>query len=157
MLMWPAVTHGQPCEPPTTVAFGDPGNRLVFSTDGQHAREATLEQIDFLTRLKWSLGQLIPSLVDNEVSIYLYNIQGSNFLADYKHIDRTELVGFFIACEEGGEYVAVPGSVSPLPSEREGGVVEDDHQEDGLYLGITVRPRGTTPDVTLKGDWLAFR
>lgn len=146
----------EPCAIPHSFVFGDRENQLRFEADTENGRESTLEQIDLLTKLKWSFAPLIPGLATGEVRIHLYDAQNSGFLAEYEDIDNTRFVRFFLACENDGRYNAIPGTISRLPDHLPQNQNSLQEGWEG-YVGMTFRPEDTTPDATLKGDLFAFR
>ena len=159
MLPWSMTSNAgehKPCSFPESFVFGTPENRLVFKADGKSGQEAPLERIDFLTKVKWSLGLLIPGLTRGDVSVHLYDAQKSGFLAEYDDIDKTKFVRFFFARECDGEYRAIPGTISKFSDKSTQGTELAQGNWEG-YVGMTFRPKDTTPDVTLKGDLFAFR
>lgn len=158
MLLWlmtSSANEDKPCNFPEFFVFGAPGSQLVFEAERKSGQEASLERIDFLTKLKWSLGLLIPGLTSGDVSVHLYDAKKSGFLARYDHIGKTKFVRFFLARECDGEYRAIPGTISKFSG---GSAQETEHTPDNWegYVGMTFRPKDTTPDVTLKGDLFAF-
>lgn len=144
------------CELPGSIVLevsGQSGNLLVTGTE--NGREAPLDEIGFLTKLKWSFGLLIPSLAAGEVGIHLYRENEAGFLAEYDNIEETRFVQFFLACTDGDGYVAIPATISQLSEDQQNSVGTRENQND-LYVGMTFRPQDTTPDATLKGDLARF-
>ena len=158
MLLWPMTSSAaehEACSLPESLVFGEAENRLMFEADKKSGREAPLERIDFLTTVKWSLGLLIPGLMGGDVSVHLYEEGNYEFLANYADIENTRFVKFFLACEDDGEYVAIPATISRFTDGSAQGTIPQSNQ-DG-YIGMTFRPKDTTPYATLKGDLFAFR
>ena len=153
LLMCGATARAQPCAPPETVVFGDDEQQLVFSRDGR-ARGAPLEEIDFLARAKQSLGILVPGIMLGEFRVHLYSVAEAAFLSRYSDIEETDRVRFYVVCERNGAYTAAPGTVSRQPAQP---TESADAPEEGIFIGLTLRPAGTTPEVTLKGNVAAFR
>ena len=149
------VTAGASCTLPDSIVFGKTGEQLKFEADRERAREAKLDTINFLTRLRWLFGPVFPGLTAGEVKVHLYDTEKSGFLTKYDDIESTRIVKFFLACEDDGEYKAIPGTISKFPDGSPQG--NDGSPEDWKgYIGMTYRPGDTEADVTLTGDLFAF-
>lgn len=146
MLLMSATTSAQPiCTPPDTVFFGSSGE-LVLNGDSE--RLVTLERIGLAAIARQSLGILIPGLTMGNILVHLYDIEGAGFLSRYDDIADTERVGFYVVCERDGAYTAIPGTVSRRSPPEDG----QPSGVDGTFIGLTFRPPGTVPDITLRGD-----
>ncbi len=111
-----------------------------------------LEEIDFLTQLKWTFALLLPELAEGDVGVYLYEGQ------DIKDADLEDKVAgqspgqVLFAWEkvEGDEtiYKAIP--IKKVPSNEtptdKGKVSASDY-----YLAVTTPIQGQDPVKTLKG------
>ena len=132
----------QQCTPPDHIVFGNQGE-LVFRGDPEHV--APMEPMDWIARALESLAILVPGIASVESRVHLYSLGDASFLSRYDDIEESHQVGFYAACKEGGVYAAMPGTVSRAEGSQPSGTTLD-----GVYIGLTIRPEGTTPDVTLR-------
>ena len=149
-----AVEGESACAPPESLIIENSKGMFKLEAD-QNGQKTALEEIDFLTKLRWFFVSLIRDLEGREVKIHLFNQQDSEFLDGYENIEDTKIVKFFLVCEDNGEYIAVPGSISKLSVSS---MTQEPSQGDWNqeYLGMTFRPKDTTPYATLRGDFSAF-
>ena len=139
----------EPCDLPPNITLDK------FTVSVQPGSEAVhLEPIDLATKLKWTIGILVPNLVKDEVGIHLYNPSEIN----QSHINMAdEHVIPFIVCRQGNSYWAKRATILP-PQKNDSHI---DGETDYIFFGATVPiPRGqqNTPELvdSVKGNLRAF-
>lgn len=138
------------CELPRQVVVGEPGNQVVLERVGANKGGAALDELDWLTLLKWGAGLLIPALARDELAIYLHDSDRADFLSEYEDIDTFNGARFFLACREGRRYrVARAVARRAEVDETAGRQADPDRAE--LYVGLTIPVDQRQPHIVLQG------
>ena len=143
------------CNIPSSIVLQGAGKGLEIKAVKDQDRAVSLDQINLLTRIKWSLVPLIPSLATRDTKVHLYDVDNSKFLTKYGDITEVDFVKFFLGCGRDGKFKVVPAKLLPL----EGKSLSDQNSNtsnQNVYVGMTFRPKDTTPSATLKGDLYAL-
>ena len=129
-------------------------NEFVVKAEGEAVR---LESIDWATKLKWTIGILVPNLVKDEVGIHLYKPE------EIDQLDRglkDDHIILFIVCKSGENSYWARRATIPKggTNSQSGNPNEDDH----LFLGATVpipRWQQNTPELvdSVRGNLRAFQ
>ena len=137
------------CELPQQVAIGEPSNQVVFEQRGARSEGAVLEELHWLTLLKWGAGLVLPALARDELAIYLHESSRAGFLADYDDIEAFHGAWLFVACREGRRFRVARAFARRIEAES---AVGRERPLDGpeLYVGLTI-PVDDQPDVVVRG------
>jgi len=138
------------CEVPRQVVVGEPGSQVVFERDDPRGEGAALEELDWLTLLKWGAGLLLPALARDELAIYLHESGRAGFLSEYEDIDTFNGARFFLACREGRRY-RVARAVARRAEVEETVASLADPDRAKLYVGLTIPVDQRQPHIVLKG------
>ena len=76
-----------------------------------------LEPIDLATRIKWTIGILVPGLVKNEVGIHLYKLSEIN--RSHVNLDDKHVIAF-IVCQEENAYWAKRATIERADNNASG-------------------------------------
>lgn len=150
------------CTPPSSLTTTGSGQQIEFEANSTDGRRASLDEIDFWAKLGWSAPPILPGLASQNVKIHLYNVEAANSLAEYDDIDRAVLVRFFLVCEDGDQYAAIPATVSTrsnaetVAQSQSGSENTTDSNGTNRYVGMTIRLENIEPTHTLKGDLRAL-
>ena len=137
------------CELPQQVAVGEPGNQVVFEQRGARSEGAVLEELHWLTLLKWGGGLVLPALARNELAIYLYESSRAGFLAEYDDIEAFHGAWLFVACREGRRFRVARAFARQI--EAKSAVGREARSDDPeRYVGLTV-PVDEQPHVVVRG------
>lgn len=137
------------CELPHRVVVGEPGNQVAFERRGARSEGAVLEELYWLTLLKWGAGLVVPALARDEVAIYLHKSSRAGFLALYEDIGPFNGVWFFVGCREGRRFRVARAFARRIePGIAVGSEAPSDGRE--LYVGLTI-PVGEQPHIVLRG------
>ena len=137
------------CELPQQVVVGEPGNQLVFERRGASSERAVLEDLHWLTLLKWGAGLVLPALARDEFATYLHESSRAGFLTEYEDIEAFNGVWFFVSCREGRRFMVARAFAKRIES---GSAVGSEAPSDGpeLNVGLTI-PVDQQPPVVLRG------
>ena len=143
-----------PCEVPESVVLGAGAGTVTVTRDHASGPARVLHALDPWTKVRWVFRLFVPPLARDEVAVHIYPRDRAAFLADYRDIERVELVRFFVACASRHGYAVAPARVARS---------DDDEGREAVpagratsYVGLTIAPRGTTPQATLRGALSAF-
>ena len=143
-----------PCEVPESVVLGASTGTVTLTRDHASGPARVLDALDPWTKVRWVLRVFAPPLARDEVAVHIYPRDGAAFLAD-DDIERVRLVRFFVACASEHGYAVAPARLS-RSDEDEGTQAVHADRGPTSYVGLTLAPRGTTPQATLKGALSAF-
>ena len=137
------------CELPQRVVVGEPGNQVAFERRGARSEGAVLDELHWLTLLKWSAGLVLPALARDELAIYLHESSRAAFLAEYEDIEAFNGVWFFVACREGRRFRVARAFARRIEA---GSAVGSGAPPNGAarYVGLTI-PVNEQPHVVLRG------
>ena len=138
------------CELPQRVVVGEPGNRVAFERRGARSEGAVLEELHWLTLLKWSAGLVLPALAKDELAIYLHESSRAGFLAEYEDIEPFNGVWFFVACREEERFRVARAFARRIEA---GSAVGSEAPSNGpeRYVGLTIPVDQRQPHVVLRG------
>ena len=123
-----------------------------------------LGEIDFLTKLKWSVGVLVPGVAKREVGVYLYPLPNAKLATEISNLPKeyVDYVGFFLVCKTNETYLARPASLAGIKAEvqsmKSSATAEDDHKlldNHKLFLGTTASLAGIKAEGTRKGKFIS--
>ena len=141
-----------PCEVPESVVLG--AGTVTVTRDHASGPARVLDALDPWTKVRWVFRLFVAPLARDEVAVHIYPRDAAAFLADYGDIERVRLVRFFVACAGEHGYAVAPARVARS---------DDDEGREAVpagratsYVGLTIAPRGTTPQATLRGALSAF-
>ena len=122
---------------------------MVFEQRGARSEGAVLEELHWLTLLKWGAGLVLPALGRDELAIYLHESSRAGFLADYDDIEAFHGVWLFVACREGRRFRVARAFARRIEAES---AVGSGEQSDGpeRYVGVTI-PVDEPPHVVVRG------
>lgn len=117
-----------------------------------------LEPIDLNTRLKWTIGILVPNLVKDEVGIHLYKPSAIN-QSHIEKLDEKHIIPF-IVCSRGNSYWAKRAEISLNTNDPNNSSASSG--QNNLFFGATVPIPGEQQDRpkledSLKGNLRAFQ
>ena len=137
------------CELPQRVVVGEPGNQVVFERRGARSEGALLDELHWLTLLKWGAGLVVPALGRDELAIYLHESSRAGFLADYEDIEAFNGAWLFVACREGRRFRVARAFARRIEAES---AVRREVPWNGpeRYVGLTI-PVDEQPHVVLRG------
>lgn len=144
-----------PCEVPESMVLGAGAGTVTFTRDHASGPARVLDALDTWTKVRWVLRVFAPPLARDEVAVHIYLRDRAAFLADYDDIGRVELVRFFVACASRHGYTVAPAQVARSEND-EGREAVPAGRGATPCVGLTIAPRGTTPQATLKGTLSAF-
>ena len=138
------------CELPQQVVVGERGNQVVFERRGARSEGAVLEELHWLTLLKWGASLILPALARDELAIYVHESSRAGFLAEYEDIDTFKANWFFVACREGRQFRAARAFARRIEARS---AVRSEGLSHGseLYVGLTI-PVDEQPYVVLRGN-----
>lgn len=145
-----AVAAQDRCELPRQVVVGEPGNQVVFERLGANEEGTVLDELDWLTLLKWGAGVLLPALARDELAIHLHESDRAGFLSEYEDIGTFTGAGFFLACGEGRRYRVDRAIARRTEVEN---TVRSRAAPDraGLHVGLTIPVDERQPHIVLRG------
>ena len=87
----------------------------------------------------------------------LYPVRETAFLSQYDDIDSIDIVKFFLVCKANGGYSAIPAKISKVEQKEatETASNEEGSEWDG-FVGMTITPEGTTPELALQANLYDF-
>ena len=138
------------CELPQRVVVGAPDNQVAFERRGARSEGAVLEELHWLTLLKWGAGLVLPAIARDELAIYLHKSRRAGFLALYEDIEPFNGVWFFVACREGRRFRVARAFARRIDP---GSAVGSAAALNGLerYVGLTIPVADREPHVVLRG------
>ena len=138
------------CELPRQVVVGEPGHQVVFERDGAKREGAVLEELHWLTLLKWGASLILPALATDELAIHLHESSRAGFLAEYEDIDTFNGIWFFLACREERQFRVARAFAKRIDA---GSAVASEAPSDrsGLYCRADDPRRRTTTARILQG------